>query len=322
MGIINENGQKDGKKIYIMNKFRLKIPILFLIFNRPDTTQRVFEEIRKAKPEKLFVSADGPRENKPGENEKCRAVRDILKQVDWDCELITNFRDKNLGCRLAVSSGINWFFENVEEGIILEDDTLPHPAFFRFCEELLEKYRDDERVMMISGDNFQSGRKRTNYSYYFSRYTHIWGWASWRRVWKHYDVSMKLWPEIRDGKWIFDIFGDKKMADYWTNIFEKVYKNKIDTWDYQWNFACWLQNGLAVMPNINMVSNIGMDESATHTKDKSKYANMKTESMHFPVVHTPYILRDLSADAYTEKNMFTAPPFVNRAINKAKRLLK
>lgn len=297
------------KSIFCLNKIQLKTPILFLIFNRPDTTQKVFEEIRKAKPEKLFVSADGPREGKPGENEKCLAVRDILKQVDWDCELTTNFRDKNLGCKKAVSLGIDWFFENVEEGIILEDDTLPHPTFFRFCEELLEKYRDDERIMMISGDNFQFGRKRTNYSYYFSKYAHIWGWASWRRTWKYYDVNMKLWPEIRDGKWLFDMLGDKNAVFYWKNIFEKVYTNKIDTWDYQWNFACWVQNGLAILPNNNLISNIGFGADATRTKEKNdKRVNMKTCGMDFPLKHPSFMVRNVVADKFTNDKFLSISP--------------
>ncbi len=166
---------------------RLTIPVLFLIFNRPDTTQPVFNEIREAKPTKLFVAADGPRDNKKGEKEECEKTRKIIEQVDWDCELYKLYRDKNLGCKIAVSSAIDWFFENVEEGIILEDDCLPHPSFFRFCQELLEKYKGDERVFVISGDNFLFGRKRTNYSYYFSRYNHCWGWAGWIRTLSDYD---------------------------------------------------------------------------------------------------------------------------------------
>lgn len=180
-----------------MSEFKLNVPVLLLIFNRPDTTQRVFHEIRGASPLQLFISADGPRENKPGEFEKCQITRDIVRQVDWDCEVYTNFRDKNLGCKIAVSSAIDWFFENVEEGIILEDDCLPSFSFFRFCEELLEKYRDDERIMQIGGTNLLSEWQRSDDSYYFSKYGAIWGWATWRRAWQYYDVNMKLWPEVK-----------------------------------------------------------------------------------------------------------------------------
>lgn len=299
----------------------LKTPLLLLIFNRPDTTQRVFAEIRKARPKKLFISSDGARKNREGEYEKCQAARDVIKQVDWDCQVFTNFRDKNLGCKVAVSSGIEWFFENVEEGIILEDDTLPHPTFFRFCEELLEKYRDDERVSIISGDNFQFGRRRNSYSYYFSRYHHIWGWASWRRFWKSYDVDMKLWPEIRDGGWLNDLLGGEKASvEFWMRAFEGVYQGKVDTWDYQLTFAAWVQGCLSIISNVNLISNIGYGPDATRTTGESKFANMKTEAIAFPLLHPRYILRDSGADRITEKDQFLykPPPILIRAYNRLK----
>jgi hypothetical protein len=185
-----------------MSNYQLRTPVAFIIFNCPETTDRVFEQIAKAKPSKLLVIADGPRENSPGEAERCAAVRSIIDNVDWDCEVLTNYSDVNLGCKRRIASGLDWVFDTVEEAIILEDDCLPDPTFFRFCDELLEKYRDDERITMISGDNFQFDRKKTDSSYYFSRDPHIWRWASWRHVWKNYDVDMQLWPEIRDGGWL------------------------------------------------------------------------------------------------------------------------
>lgn len=299
----------------------LTVPILFMIFNRPDTTKGVFEAIRKAKPPKLFVAADGPRPNKPGEWEKCQKVREIATAVDWDCEVKTLFRDTNLGCKVGVSRAIDWFFQHVEEGIILEDDCLPTQSFFWFCQELLEKYRYDERVMMISGDNFQFGRKRTDYSYYFSRFTHIWGWASWRRAWKHFDVNMKLWPEIRDGGWLNDWLGDKKSVEYWTQIFEKVYKGKIDTWDYQWTFSCWVQNGLSVLPNVNLVSNIGLGIESTHTHKHSPLANMPVLPMGFPLKHPPFLLCDSKADSIVFKNICSSS-FIRRVINRLVRIVR
>ncbi len=280
-------------------------PILFLVFNRPQLTIRVFEAIRKAEPPKLFIMADGPRPGIPEDISKCLETRKILNRVDWECEVKTLFFEDNRGCGRAVVEGINWFFYNVEQGIILEDDCLPHPTFFRFCEELLDKYRDDERIAMISGDNFQFGRKRTEYSYYFSRYTHIWGWASWRRAWDNYDVDMKIWPEIRDGGWLEDLLGAKKSVWYWKYIFENVYKGKIDTWDYQWTFSCWIQSALTVLPNVNLVSNIGFGSEAVHTTEKNKFSNMKTEPIIFPISHPPYILRDSVADNITEKTNFS-----------------
>ncbi len=288
-----------------MIDFQIKTSIAFIIFNRPDTTRRVFAEIARARPPKLLVIADGPRADHPDDAEKCAAVRAIIDGVNWDCEVLKNYSDVNLGCKRRVSSGLDWVFDTVEEAIILEDDCLPHPTFFRFCEEMLEKYRDDERIFMISGDNIQFGRKRTEYSYYFSRYTHIWGWASWRRAWDNYDVDMKLWPEIRDGGWLKDMLGDKRSIWYWKYIFENVYNGKIDTWDYQWTFACWIQNALTLLPNVNLISNIGFGYEASHTKAKDKFTMMEIESMSFPILHPDYILRDSKADLFSENKMFS-----------------
>ena len=292
-------------------------PILLLVFNRLDTAQRVFNEIKKLKPKKLFVSADGPRENKIGEVKKCLAVQDmILKQIDWDCELFTNFRDRNLGCKLAISSGIDWFFKNEERGIILEDDTLPRYTFFRFCEELLERYKDDERIMMISGDNFQFGRTTTEYSYYFSRYTHIWGWATWKRAWGYYDVGMKLWPKFKDTNLLSSVLDDTKEATYWNRIFDKVYKGKIDAWSYQWLFACWLRDGLNIFPQVNLVSNIGFGDMGTHTKGKSEVANLKSKEVGFPLSHPANVSRDVVADKLDDKTMFSSKPLYKKILNR------
>lgn len=287
-----------------MSEFQLTTPVAFFIFKRPDTTRRVFEVIRQVKPNKLLVVADGPRPDYPEEAEKCAAARAIIESVDWDCEVLKNYSDVNLGCKCRVSSGLDWVFENVEEAVILEDDCLPHPTFFRFCEKLLNRYRDDERIMVISGDNFQFGRKRTDYSYYFSRYYHCWGWATWRRAWLHYDVDMKLWPEIRNGGWLKDIFGRSALVKYRSDILQRVYEGKIDTWDYQWAFSCWIQNGLGIIPNVNLVSNIGFGSEATHSPNISRVANMDVEAMDFPLKHPPFVIRDAKSDDFVERNIF------------------
>ena len=220
-----------------MNDMSLKAPVLFLIFNRPDTTRRIFDVIRQAKPERLFVAADGPRPERSGEAEKCAQTRSIIDEVDWDCQVKTLFREMNLGCRKAVSSGIDWFFDNVEEGIILEDDCLPGQSFFQYCQELLTYYINDTRVMQICGLNVLTKWNRSGHSYFFSNYGPIWGWASWRRAWKHYDVNMKLWPEIKEKKLYEDFCQNQEEADYRLNLYDKVYRGEIDTWDYQWGFA-------------------------------------------------------------------------------------
>ena len=310
-----------------MSNYKLKTPVAFIIFNRPETTKKVFAEIAKARPPRLLVIADGPRADHPDDAEKCAAVRAIIDGVDWDCEVLTNYSDVNLGCKRRVSSGLDWVFDTVDDAIVLEDDCLPHPTFFRFCEEMLEKYRDDERIAMISGNNFQFGRKRTGYSYYFSRYTHIWGWASWRRAWENYDVDMKMWPEIRDGGWLEDLLRAKRSVWYWKYKFENAYKGKIDTWDYQWTFSCWIQNALTVIPNVNLVSNIGFDMNAVHTKVKNKFAEMKIEPMSFPISHPYYILRDSKADFFVENKMFSGIKslmlrVIKRVINKLKEIIR
>jgi hypothetical protein len=283
----------------------MKTPVAFIIFNRPETTARVFEAIRQAKPPLLLVIADGARTSKPGEAEKCAATRAIIDGVDWDCEVITNYSGVNLGCGKRVSSGIDWVFQEVEEAIILEDDCLPHPSFFQFCEELLEYYRHDTRIMCISGDNFQSGKKYSAASYYFSIYPHCWGWASWRRAWKHYDFEMIKWPEIRDGGWLSSILDSRESLRYWSKIFDNMYKGVIDTWDYQWTFTCWIQNGLSILPEVNLISNIGFGADATHTVENSPLANLPVEAVEFPIVHPPFLLRNYEADRLTNKIIFT-----------------
>jgi len=306
-----------------MNDFQLNTPVAFIIFNRPDATAQVFAEIAKAKPHQLLVVADGPRPDRPGEAEKCAAVRRIVEQVDWSCQILTHYSDTNLGCRKRVSSGLDWVFQTVDRAIILEDDCLPHPAFFRFCEELLDRYRDDERVMMISGDNFQFGRRRTSYSYYFSRYCHVWGWATWRRAWQYYDVDMKLWPSVREGHWLQDALGSRPLANRWNKTFEVMHQKMVDTWDVQWVFTSWIQNGLTILPNANLISNIGFSHAATHTTNSNNpMANLPTEAIEFPLHHPPFVIRDSRADDFTEKRFFnpTLADLVRRAFAKAGRL--
>jgi len=306
-----------------MESFQLTTPVVFIIFNRPDKTKIVFEEIRKAKPNKLLVIADGPRADRSGEDNKCREVREIIETVDWECEVIKNYSDINLGCKKRVSSGLDWAFKTVDEAIILEDDCLPHQSFFRFCQELLEKYRYDERIMIISGNNYQRGINRINYSYYFSRYPHIWGWASWRRSWQYYDLDIKLWPEVRDNKWLDSIFHDKNIIQFWYKIFEDSFAKKTNAWDYQLSFASLVQNKLNIMPNINLISNIGFDSDATHTFNPDNInANLKTEAMNFPLTHPNFMIRNAVLEKDVEQKNFAVKSLYTRIINKIKRELR
>ena len=307
-----------------MSNFKLITPVAFIIFNRPDTTELVFAEIAKAKPPKLLVVADGARPNKIGEAEKVAATRAIIQRVDWDCEVLTNYSEVNLGCKVRVSSGIDWVFEQVEEAIILEDDCLPDPTFFRFCQEMLECYRDDQRNGMISGDNFQFGQTRNNDSYYFSKYVHIWGWATWHDRWQNsYDIELKKWPVVRDGDWLKDMVVTKDEMSYWAKVYQRIYDRRIAScWDYQWVFANWVESRKSVVPSVNLISNIGFArEDATHTTIITDEANIPTCPMIFPLLHPSLMVVNQKADEF-EYRKFISQTIYRRILNKVKRILK
>lgn len=281
-------------------------PVLFMVFNRPHTTQRVFDAIRQARPPRLYVAADGPRPSRDGEARRCDEVRRIATAVDWPCEVTTLLRDQNLGCKAAVSSAISWFFENEPEGIILEDDCLPHPSFFAYCDELLERYRSDPRVVCIGGVNFVSKAWTPDASYYFSRYAHIWGWASWRRAWQHYDVSMASWTGGQDRGLLDAAFPDSPHERrYWRQIFDRVSSGAIDTWDYQWAYTCWQQRGLTCLPRANLITNIGFGADATHTLSaESKMANLPVGDLSFPLKHPSQVECSAHPDRWTSRHVF------------------
>lgn len=284
-----------------MSSFTLTTPVVLLVFNRPDTIARVFAVIREARPSHLLVVADGPRTDRPGEAALCDEVRRIVEQVDWQCEVFHNYSETNLGCKLRVSSGLDWVFSQVEEAIILEDDCLPDASFFPYCQELLEFYRHNQQIGMISGDNFQFGRKHNEDSYYFSKYFHIWGWATWRSRWiGSYDVNIKQWPVVRDESWLSDILDDKSELAAWKINFDKVYSGKIDTWDYQWVFANWLQDRLCILPSVNLISNIGFNSQATHTKVNINIANIACSAVSFPLQHPEKVIRNTLADKFSQ----------------------
>lgn len=285
----------------------LNTPVLFLSFNRPETTARVFERIREIRPRRLYLASDGPRHNKAGEAEIVRHIRgELTGQIDWDCEVKTLFREENIGCALAVSGAISWFFEQEEEGIILEDDTLPDPTFFRFCEELLQRYRLDERIGVISGDNFQKGLRRGGASYYFSKFNHIWGWASWRRVWKKYSLALEDWPELRETAFLDGLSDqDSTFVRTWRKTFDRVHKGLIDTWDFSFVYSMWKAGYLTILPQVNLVSNIGFGAQGTHTTNASDpNANLPAQQISFPLIHPEVVERNSEADLYTQKVAF------------------
>jgi hypothetical protein len=285
----------------------MKTPVALTIFNRPGCTERVFEAIRQAKPPQLLVIADGPRSDRADDLEKCAAARAVIDRVDWDCKVLKNFSDTNLGCGIRPATGISWVFEHVEAAIILEDDCIPHPDFFRFCDELLERYRDDKRIMHISGNNFWSNKYHHEQSYLFSRYPLSWGWATWRRAWQYYDFDMKLWSQMtqkQQQNLLIGLLGDEHAANGWIRIFQDAIG--VAAWDYQWILTCWLQSGLAILPHVNLVSNVGFDADATHTFSANTSSvdcpqmSLSTAAMDFPLKHPELTIRDLQVDRFIQ----------------------
>tara|TARA_Y100000389_G_scaffold179169_1_gene192953 strand:+ start:52 stop:1056 length:1005 start_codon:yes stop_codon:yes gene_type:complete len=282
----------------------LKTAVLFLVFNRPDTTIQVFEKIRQAKPLRLYVASDGPRQGLEGEKEKVTKAREIANMVDWPCNVKTLFRDNNLGCKKAVSEAITWFFEYEEQGIILEDDCVPNLVFFSFCENLLDRYSKDEKVSAISGNNFQNNKWRGEGSYYFSKYPHCWGWATWRRSWKNYNGGITFWSKWRNSHIWLDYMSDKIEQRYWKKIFDRVYANEINSWAYPWTASVWYKGGLSAIPNINLVSNIGFTDDATHTNFKNSKLSKITVGELDHIIHPKKVKINIEADRFTFYNTF------------------
>jgi hypothetical protein len=284
--------------------YETKSAVLFVVFNRPDTTSQVFEQIRIAKPRRLYLAADGPRKNFPDDTLSCIQTKEIVQNVDWECEVKTLFREENLGCKNGVSAAVTWFFDQEEEGIILEDDCLPANGFFKFCDTLLEKYRNDTRIRHITGCNLQQGKKWGDGSYYFSNRTHVWGWAGWRRAWKDYDKNLDKYDanEIRDK--MQNIYPDPVVVDCWVNIFKELKEGKINSWAYQLDFINFFNNGLIIIPNENLISNIGFRANATNTFDvDSVFANVPLSDIE-DILDPLFIVPEKQADLFIINNHF------------------
>lgn len=280
-------------------------PILFLIFNRPDTTQIVFDRIRQMQPARLYVAADAPRRQKPGEAETCRQTRAIIDGVDWPCEVKKLYREENLGCKQSVSSAISWFFEQEEMGVILEDDCLPDPSFFPFCEELLIKYKDDDRIGHIGGNCNLPGIVKGGLSYDFCSVTHIWGWATWRRVWKNMDVNFPFWEECRARRsWLFR---NKWEEIYFSSFISDALHRRhgLNPWGVFYYYMLRTQNQLSVYPTVNLVTNIGLgNPEATHTTGKSRKLYVPSEKMAFPLRHPVYVMDNRQINKAAVKHSF------------------
>ncbi len=280
-------------------------PVLLIAWRRPHTLRQVINAMRPVAPTRLFVACDGPNPNRPGEAEKVAATRDLIEQeIDWPCQIERLYSDVNQGCSIGPIRAISWFFDQVEEGIILEDDCVPHPDFFSYCQTLLERYRFDTRVWCVSGNNFQKGQWRGDGSYYFGRIPLIWGWATWSRCWQHYDRDLGNWPLFRDSGFLNTVFDDPVERSYWRNIWQRTYEKKvlITWWDYQWTFACVVNGGLTALPNRNLVRNVGFGDDATHTTGKGVDTTIGYGID--PHLHPSFLLRDSAADSYTFNQHF------------------
>lgn len=306
-----------------MFRYNQQTAVLLLIFNRPHTTKLVFEAIRKAKPKRLYIAGDGARNE--AERTKVADARAVLDLIDWDCEVKTLFREENLGCKDAVSGSIDWFFNQEEEGIVLEDDCLPSESFFAFCSELLEKYRNDERIGHIGGANFQQGNTIGDGSYYYSRLTHVWGWAGWRRVWNTYDVDMKSFKDFK----VDDLENLTSHAPYrwiWYQNLAATFRGEINTWDYQYAYCNLINNRLSIIPNQNLISNIGFGEDATHTFGDHPHASLPLHEID-EIREPLFFIPNAKADLFTQNAEHPIIPekrkgFLSRSWKKIKKRLK
>ena len=285
----------------------MSVPVLFLIFNRKETALTSLARIREVKPSRLFVAADGPRPTHPGEAERCEEVRRaVMGAIDWECEVKTLFRDHNLGCRKAVSEAITWFFDSVESGIVIEDDCVVSPSFFRFSEELLERYKDDSRILSISANCFQPPGSIKGASYYFSKYQHCWGWASWRRAWKLYDVKMEAWPAFRDSNGLAKFNeGCKIFARHFTRTFDACADGTVDSWAFLWLLTGWENGMLNILPSVNLSTNTGAGVNSTHMTESNDWtANLSALEMPFPLQHPAAIIRNTTADRWSDIHLW------------------
>jgi len=285
----------------------LRTPVALLVFNRPEATSRVVAEIVRARPPQVLVFGDGPRADHPEDPSRVAAARAVVEAAPWECDVLTNYSDVNLGAKYRPATGLDWVFDTVDRAIFLEDDCLPHPTFFRFCDELLERYGDDERVMMVSGNNFMRGRRLTADSYLFSHYVGIWGWATWRRAWRHYDVDLHQWGSLRDTDFLHDVLGDEAEVALWRRYFDGIVSGESRTWDHQWQFACWAQHGLSIMPAVHLCASIGFGPKAAHYVEVDPRLAVLASEMRFPLRHPSTMVRSREADDFVFRQLLSRP---------------
>lgn len=296
-------------------------PILMILFNRPDATAQVFEQIRRQKPQKLFIAADGPRDGNARDIENCRMARNAVVNIDWDCEVSLLYHDNNLGCGRAPAAAMSWFFSKVNEGIILEDDCLPNDSFFYYCEALLSRYRDEQQVMMICGTSYQPQALNAD-TYYFSRYPHAWGWATWKRAWANYKFELSSEVEAERLAVLNNVFTTRREVKLWKNNL-KMIDNGLDAWDYQWMYWMWKHNGVCIIPWKNMIANIGFGENATHTTDQLSGQSKMERYEITELRHPATIAVNEQADRFERYHILLEPSlkfYINRLLHIVKRV--
>lgn len=302
-------------------------PVALIVFNRPDMTRKVINALREARVNKLFVIADGPRKSIPSDIEQCRLTRLVIEEIDWDCDVFLRYLDENIGCGYSPAKGLDWVFSQVEECIILEDDCIPNPTFFPFCTELLEKYKNDDRVMMISGNNHLLDKVTPKDSYLFSINTQTHGWATWKRAWSKYDFYISDWPEVRSQLWLENLLQNRRYAASWIQTFDEVYletrkNDSCSYWDFQWTYCCWKNSALNILPKVNLITNIGYGERATHYIPADHLlAALPSQSVEFPLKHPHCMVRNYEADIAIREIVYGFKPRYIRALRKAKRLI-
>lgn len=298
-----------------MSSLSYKVPIVLFAYKRRSNFSAIFASLRKIQPQFIYFIADGP---KPGEEKECEKTRKTLESyIDWPCKIRRNYSDTNLGLKQRFHTGLEWVFEHEDRVIIIEDDCIPSPSFFTYCEQLLEKYKNDKRIASISGNNFLFDKLNISDSYYFSRYPLIWGWATWKRAWKGYDPELSSWNLNGSNHWLSDYIEDYVPRLYWSLIFNLVKSEKIKTWDYQFTYHCFRKEMLHIIPNCNLVTNVGDDSSATNTKIKSKTIGLRSESIDLPFKHPKYIIRNKLADKITERHSFITPLIASSLVVKS-----
>ncbi len=303
--------------------YTCETPVALFAFNRPELTKRVFRRIAEVRPKRLLCVADAARPDRPEEEQRCKEVQAILSAVDWPCEVQTNFAVQNMGCRGRLITGLNWVFEQVEEAVILEDDVLPDPTFFRFCDEMLQRYRNDTRVAMVSGLNLVQDKTQAPDSYFFSQLTHIWGWASWRRAWATYDPDLTDWPAIKAAGLMRELFPKPAHQRYWTHVFDQMHSGTgPDTWDTQWFYTNLKNSVLSVTPGVNLVENLGFGPDATHTIYAADVPRFLVQPLQFPLQHPPAMVPLRHLDVIDqERSGSRLPTILSRVRNKLRRSL-